>query len=317
MENLLLKYIQGEATEEERLKTEEWIAASPDHQKEFERVRSVWENSKLPLPDGPDVEKAWQRFLKSRDTLTINTAPPSRMSMRKGGRWKVFSGAAALLIIALTVSLLYQNATVQHRTDARTAVLHLPDRSVITLNTGSKLSYERSFNRKERVVTLEGEGFFDVAKDPGKPFLIHVKDVDVMVLGTSFNIRSTADLTEVTVETGMVKVVRGNGSFTLRPRQKIILRKGQNDAEISAIKNQLYQYYRTNVFVCDRTPVSELIQSLNDAYAVDIRIANPMLAQQHLTSKFSRSEKVEDILEKVALTLNARVEQKGALYVLK
>lgn len=317
MENLLLRYIQGEATAEERLKLEDWIAASADNEREFKRIKSIWENSRMPQPDAPDVEEAWQRFLSRRDTMTSDRTFRYPMSKRRGGRWKVSSGAAALLIIALTGYLFYWNSPVQHQSDTDTAVLNLPDHSVVTLNSGSKLSYKRSFNRKERVVTLEGEGFFDVARDPGKPFLIHVKDVDVMVLGTSFNIRSTAELTEVTVETGLVKITREHETFSLSPDQKIIFRKGQAKAELSAVRDQLYQYYRTNVFVCDKTPVNDLVQHLEDAYAVEIRITNPYLAQQHLTSKFSRSEKVEDILEKVALTLNARLEQQGAVFILK
>lgn len=313
MENLLIKYIIGEADILERQQVEAWVEAHPDNKKHFEQTKSVWESSKMAHASNPDVEQAWQRF---QDKINVTKSAP-KMAVRKGGKWKLFAAAAAILVVALAGIQFYWNSSIQFETLAQTETLTLPDQSVATLNSASKLSYTRSFNSKDRVVQLEGEAFFDVAKNPEKPFIIHVKDVDVKVLGTSFNIRSNEDLTEVTVETGSVKVTRANETYTLSPSQKLTFLKSETKASLSTINSQLYQYYRSKMFVCDRTPLPDLVKTLSEVYKVEIKIANPVLEQQLLTSKFPTTAPVQEILETVAMTLNARLEQQGAVYVIK
>lgn len=315
MEDLLIKYIVGEADEQEQQQLEDWMAADPENRKSYERIRTIWENSKMPgVTAAPDVNAAWQRFTVKRAAEETTEVP---MTLRKGGQWKKISMAAAVVLIVLSGILLYWNTPVKYETLAQSEIVKLPDHSVITLNNNSTLSYSRSFNKKERVVNLKGEGFFDVAKNPEKPFLIHVEDVDVMVLGTSFNVRSTKALTEVSVETGVVRVTQGKEIYTLRANDKLVISKTGKQAMVGKIENKLYQYYRTNVFVCDSTPLPELIECLSNAYGVNIKVENPLLTRQHLTSKYPKTDSVQNILEKVALTLSARLEKQGATYVFK
>ena len=316
MEDLLIKYIVGEADAAERKQLEDWMAADPENLKSYERVKTIWENSKIPgIAATPDVAAAWQQF-KVRRAQAADT-PGAEMQLRKGGQWKKVSMAAAVVLIVLTGFLFYWNSPVQYETLAQSETVTLPDESVITLNNHSKLSYTRAFNKKERTVKLEGEGFFDVAKNPEKPFLIHVEDVSIMVLGTSFNVRSAGDLTEVSVETGIVKVTRGKDTYTLKANEKLVLGKRSQQAEVGKIENKLYQYYRTNVFVCDSTPLQDLVNCLSHAYGVTIKVENPLLTRQHLTSKYPKTDSVQNILENVALTLSARLEKQGATYVFK
>lgn len=316
MEDLLIKYIVGEADEQEQQQLEDWMAAAPENRKSYERIRTIWENSKMPgAATVPDVNAAWQRFKVNR--AAVEETPEVRMTLRKGGQWKKISMAAAAVLIVLSGFLFYWNTPVKYETLAQSEIVKLPDHSVITLNNNSALSYSRSFNKKERVVHLKGEGFFDVAKNPEKPFLIHVEDVDVMVLGTSFNVRSTQSLTEVSVETGIVKVTKGKDIYTLRANEKLVISKTGKQAMVGKIENKLYQYYRTNLFVCDSTPLPELIECLSNAYGVNIKVDNPLLTRQHVTSKFPKTDSVQNILEKVALTLSARLEKQGVTYVFK
>src|SRR5690606_20542248 len=138
----------------------------------------------------------------------------------------------------------------------------------------SKLIQANKFNKKDRVVKLEGEAFFDIAKNAEKPFIVQVDKIKVEVLGTSFNVKSYDSLTEVVVETGKVKVQTPKGSFTLLPKETILVNNNTYQITQSHISNQLYQYFRTNLFVCDNTPLNELIFALNKAYNVNIKIKN-------------------------------------------
>jgi len=316
MEDLLIKYIVGEADEQEREQMEDWLAADPKNRSAYDKVKTIWENSKMPgLAKTPDVDAAWQRFKVKR--AEAQERPEGNMTLRKGGQWKKVSMAAAAVLIVLSGFLLYWNTPVKYQTLAQSEIVTLPDHSVITLNNNSKLSYNRSFNKKERVVHLEGEGFFEVAKNPEKPFLIHVEDVDVMVLGTSFNVRATNVFTEVSVETGVVKVTKGKEIYTLRANEKLVINKVNNQARVGKIENKLYQYYRTNLFVCDRTPLPEFISYLSDVYKVTIKVDNPLLLQQHLNGKYPKTDSIQKILENVAQTFSARLEKQGDTFIFK
>ncbi len=107
----------------------------------------------------------------------------------------------------------------------------LPDGSTVWLNAGSKIYYDKDFSGALREVKLEGEAFFDVQKDAGKPFIVHTAGVDIKVLGTAFNVKSyPGDKTvETTLLRGLVEVSRDNyipqQPIVLHPNEKIIIDK--------------------------------------------------------------------------------------------
>lgn len=107
-------------------------------------------------------------------------------------------------------------------------VFTLFDGTRVTLNSESRLEVEDAFNQMDRQVNLIGEGFFEVAKNPDKPFILHTNDFDIRVLGTSFNVKSYPDemrsealLVEGTIEMKS-KGEQGN-SIIVKPNQKVIV----------------------------------------------------------------------------------------------
>jgi len=113
---------------------------------------------------------------------------------------------------------------------SRTRTL-LADGTTVWLNAGSKLSYENDFNGSTREVRLEGEAFFDVVKQPQRPFIVHTSGIDIRVLGTAFNVKSYPEdeNVETTLYRGVVQVLRQEDSagkaIQLIPNQKLILPK--------------------------------------------------------------------------------------------
>jgi transmembrane sensor len=104
----------------------------------------------------------------------------------------------------------------------------LPDGSKVMLNAGSSLRIPVGFNRSGREISLEGEAFFDVARDASKPFVIHTAKMDIKVLGTSFNVKAYPGdaRTETSLLTGSVEILVKDGrneKFILHPREKIIV----------------------------------------------------------------------------------------------
>lgn len=317
MNDLLIKYIVGEASAAEERQILEWRAEKAEHEQEYRRLHTIWEHSKTTsLAGEPDVDAAWSS-LQSRIQQADEAAPtPKRLWL---GSWRNAIAASVALLVVLSGLFVYQkmNGPKEYAADALAKVISLPDNTQITLNKHSKLVCEKGFNKKDRHVRLEGEGFFDVAKNKEKPFIIDVKDINVTVVGTSFNILSTKEKTEIAVESGIVKVSRDHKTYTLKANDKITFRGADREAIVAQIENRLYQYYRTNTFVCDNTPLSQLVEGLSDAYGTRIEVQNAQLEKQQINGKYLKTDSLESILQKVALTMNAQLLKNGNTYILK
>jgi transmembrane sensor len=103
----------------------------------------------------------------------------------------------------------------------------LPDGTMVKLNAGSKLTYDKEYGNTIREVNLTGEAFFDVVKNKEKPFIIHTKKIDIKVLGTTFNVKSYPDeKTETSLVRGSIEVTFKNKlseKVILKPNEKLIV----------------------------------------------------------------------------------------------
>jgi ferric-dicitrate binding protein FerR (iron transport regulator) len=118
--------------------------------------------------------------------------------------------------------------------------IELPDGSIVWLNAGSKLTYDKNFGKELREVTLTGEGYFDVMKMKEKPFIIHTSSINIKVLGTVFNVKAYPEdkHTETSLIRGSVEVTiknRPNDKIILSPSEKLIV---ENDAIIKKGKEK-------------------------------------------------------------------------------
>ena len=316
-DDLLVKYLLDEASSEERMEVETWISASADHRKYFEDLKTIWnESKKLASTSEVDVDAAWGRF-KNRIARPKTQVYPIRRTIP----WLKI--AAMLVIIAgvfLVANLLLQK---NEDADSLTIVakekvmeLKLPDASIATLNKNASLSYPSKFDKNKREVTLKGEAFFNVTADKEKPFIVYVNDVQVRVVGTSFNIRTENGATEIIVESGRVEVIKNNRSVLLGPKEKILVQPVDSVLQKESDTEQLYNHYRTNEFVCDNTPLWKLVEVLNDAYHVNITIGRSELRSLPLDVTFS-NESLEQILKVISLTLDIKVDTTGNRIILR
>jgi len=163
---------------------------------------------------------------------------------------------------------------------------------------------------------LRGEAFFTVTPNKKKPFVISVNDVQITVVGTSFNVKTINGNTEVVVETGIVKVTRAGKTVELKANEEVIA--GPNDSAMrkEKVSDQLYKYYRTKEFVCDDTPLWKLVEVINEAYNSHIVISNPALKDMSMTTTFN-NESLEQVLNVISLTLNIKVIKEGDTIILQ
>jgi transmembrane sensor len=269
---LLVKYLAGEAGADERASAETWIGASDANKKYFEHFKLIWEESqKLAGSSTIDEDKAWNRFRERIQKEYIAVSKP-----KNNFQW--LKVAAIILLVSGTALLgpyffkrndgRFTSATVNNPpvknlrsvTANNIRVDTLPDGSVITLNKYSSIKYPADFKGHNRNVELTGEAFFNVKHDQNKPFVIKANDILITVLGTSFNVKSRGDTTTVIVETGIVSVKKKQNIVTLYAGEKLTTSEKDNTLKKEPNKDKLYRSYfdkkptRTNQSIVKAKP---------------------------------------------------------------
>src|ERR1700754_3726147 len=219
---LLDKYINGNCSAAEEALVKQWYA-SLEHDEGFTPNLSSNEQKVL-------EEKIYDRILSNIGTLNHQKGAAHGSLIHKLQKWHWIGGVAALLLIAITVSIydkIAANKTNRTNTGGQPVVLiannttrickaMLPDGSIVWLNPHSQLKYPKVFAAASREVSMLGECFFEVTKNPKRPFIIRSQAMITKVWGTSFRIRDNAHSGEadVSVVTGKVSVsIKTNQPF--------------------------------------------------------------------------------------------------------
>jgi ferric-dicitrate binding protein FerR (iron transport regulator) len=307
MNELLVKYLADEATPPEWALVEEWISSGEANRHYFQHFQLIWEESRQLAVSMPANEnKAWAKFQRR-----IKKEEAHKNQRSRFGWWKI---AASILVIVgatwFTSSLLNKGTREPELLSVASASEvkkdTLPDGSVATLNKHSVLTYPSYFKGKMRKVNLDGEAFFNVKANKKKPFIIEVNDVQVKVVGTSFNVKSYNGTTEVIVETGIVQVIKDGNATELKAGERVYLSQADTAAAKQVSDDKLYNYYVSKTFVCDNTPLWRLVEKLNEAYGANIRIEREALRKLPLTVTFD-GESLDTILNIISQTLLVKI----------
>ena len=305
-----MKHLLGEASPGEEEAVKEWMNENALNKEYYDQLKKIWDNSKKLAADSTlDVGKAWERFQKR--VAGQNETP--KIINRNRFSWMRIA-ASIILIAGLGIAAYFminnnEPKEMVAQTGQNVLVDTLPDGSVITLNKRSTITYPSKFKGDTRAIALKGEAFFNVAPDKKKPFIISVNDVQVTVVGTSFNIKSENGSTEIVVESGIVQVTRSGKTVELVAGEKIIMSANDSNATREKVSDKLYNYYRSKEFVCEDTPLWKLVQVVNEAYDVKIVIGRKELNDMRLTTTFN-NESLEKVLEVIHLTFDITVIKK-------
>lgn len=316
MDDLLVKYLLGEADDQERRQLEEWLQRHEDNRRYFSQFRLIWEQSKeLAGKSMVSESAAWERFRQRVEPGNTTTVP--KKTVQPFSRYLQVAAVMALLIS--TGLFFYLNRVPEMQVlqaSAGPVTATLPDGSVVTLNTHSVLRYPGVFRGRLREVSLEGEAFFTISPDKTKPFIIDADEVAVKVVGTSFNVKSNEGRTEVIVETGIVEVRKEREAVTLQAQEKAVAEKDSKTLVKERNPDVLYNYYRTNEFICDNTPLWRLTEILEEAFRVKIIIADPAKRDLPLSTHF-RNEQLDHILSVICATFELQARREGSQIILE
>lgn len=318
--DIAAKQLQGKASPAEQEALRQWLAQDPAHMEQFRAQQQLWELTTPVPPVKVDTAAAWQKVKGRLQTQTEKPEPKTIPLYRT--LLRIAASVVLLIGLAWIIQLFffpYYGMQVVRSGNERMAVV-LPDSSHIWLNRNSLLAYEPDFDGEERTVQLEGEAFFEVRRNPKRPFIIETEEVITRVLGTSFNLRAypTEETVELAVATGKVAfsapearteaVVTPGFAATLNKQRNTILKFTTSGANAWAWQSGRLQF--------NGQPLAEVVQVLERYYGVRLQLQHQAIASCRFTGSFEDAA-LEEVLQVLEATLQLEyAKQNHASYIL-
>lgn len=194
----------------------------------------------------------------------------------------------------------------------KTFEVTLSDGTQVTLNADSKFTFPANFlGKPERIVQLEGEAFFKVAKDAKHPFIVVTPSITTTVLGTEFVVKAYAEGNpQVTLLSGSVKVNKTGApsakSVILTPKQQLQLSSDTHTMDVLNVGDQAFLSlkWKDDIFSFNHTSLMEAIQEMGRWYNVGVEISDNSLIKETITLEISRKVSLEDFVNSINLTHN-------------
>ena len=186
--------------------------------------------------------------------------------------------------------------------------LELADGTRVWLNTESKLRYPVAFTGDERRVEMEGEVYFEVAKNREKPFVVTVNGVDIRVLGTSFNVSAYQEDVVTTLVTGKVQLKKGDEQVVLLPNQQAIW--SDDKFKVKQVDARNYVLWKEGIFYFEDVDLEMILDDMARWYNVNIFYVNPTLKKMKFSVEIKRYEDINEILRRIEQTKRVKFEIK-------
>ncbi|MFM8371182.1 MAG: FecR family protein [Bacteroidota bacterium] len=297
-EAVLASYFSGKANPEERSAVEIWRRSAPSNESQFQEYSFVWERS-------GNFEPTLQIDMEAAYTRVLQKAGQAAPVLVVRSRYYYLTRIAAVSAILLVSLLLFRNGANKDEFDqsavatVENQACHLADGTVVWLRNGSKLLYNSSFTRKVR---LTGDGYFEVAHNPERPFSVELDGGGtVEVLGTEFHISQTGNNTSVLVKSGKVRFSPTDDDYpVLTASQKAVFSKKDSRMTISGAASMNELSWHTGGLEFVSTPLSKVMEDLEQYYDVKITMENSALNTCLHTAPLTNSS-LEEVLRVLEL----------------
>ena len=286
-----------------------WLRSNPPNKDKALKAKEMIQllHREYLEPSQEDFDEVFQNLLNSKTSASKS---------RKKDRFNAWWLRAAILILVVGISyfvneLVHQEEMVpqqQHQIITKSnppgqrSQIHLPDRSVVFLNSNSSLKYSTAFSGENREIELQGEAYFEVKRNDSIPFVVRMGNVSVKVLGTVFNanVRDTSNISISLVE-GQVEISQQESTWP-----NLILEAGQKAiAKPEKIRTIPYQYkdvaWKEGVIVFENASLPEIKKILEQWYGVKININNQPDRKWNYNAKFKNTS-LDIILTRMSFT---------------
>ncbi|HQQ96680.1 MAG TPA: FecR domain-containing protein [Cyclobacteriaceae bacterium] len=311
IDDLIGKVLAGEASQEEKMRLEQWAQQDPGNRAYVAGLRTIFERAgSTGVQHQFDTDAAWlkvKRQLRHDNQRFLLT--PRRIA------------AAIATLIGVGLILFQMNKTQPAAiVRAEQQVVHdtLPDGSKTILNKNTTLAYTYDSRKKMRIVKLSGESFFEVKHEVDRHFVIEAADLRIEDIGTSFNVKAYpgSDTVEVAVQEGEVHMyIPGQDGLHLVAGEAAIYTHSEHLFSRLEKADTNVLAYKTGILSFRNTYLKSIVDKINDLYDARIRLDNPDIASCRMTVNF-HGENVDTMVDIIAETLNLTVARKQGEIIL-
>lgn len=312
--DLLARYFAGECSEEEINRVEKWRNEDPSNKKAFDDFSAIW-NISDNRSFNPDLKKALSAVNDKIDREENKT--------KQRGPDYFLIRIAAVLILGLLSWILIQtlgDKNIHFNSGKEIVSITLSDGSQITLNKNSTLVYPEIFNRKSRKIRLSGEAYFEVTKDPNRPFVIEAEGSFTKVLGTSFNIKAIEGENEI-----VLTVDEGKVSFSGKKKnESIVLKTGEKgtlNKELLKINKETFLddndlSWKNKELNFKDVSLKNVLSAMETLYKIEIKTSNQSLDSITVVLDIPAGTSAEDALNALSYITGTVLIKADTGYVL-
>lgn len=331
-QEILHKYFNGTASDNERQEVLAWVDASPANKEEFLQREADFVFGNLPDREPSQAARA----------QIMHVVEPKRKRLRI---LSAVASAAAIFVVGAFIWVLHDNNRLNNQVASLTAqnqkliaipelvqgesvlsykvnpgvkgTIVLPDGSEVILNSASTLRTPARFENGKRVVELEGEGYFKVESNPDWPMYVRTsRGVTVKVTGTEFNLSTYSDdaALKLTLVRGKVSLLdeKSETEVVVREKEEVVVgaRAQLEKPTRKTADMKLNTSWKDGYLVFDNTPIREVIKKMERWYGVDITVADARVMNNTFTASF-RSESLQQVLTLLDITCSIKSKIKS------
>ena len=331
-QEILHKYFNGTASDDERREVLAWVDASPANKEEFLQREADFVFGNLPDSEPSQAARA----------QIMHVVEPKRKRLRI---LNAVASAAAIFVVGAFIWVLHDNNRLNHQVASLTAqnekliaipeliqgesvlsykvnpgvkgTIVLPDGSEVILNSASTLRTPARFENGKRVVELEGEGYFKVESNPDWPMYVRTsRGVTVKVTGTEFNLSTYSDdaALKLTLVRGKVSLLdeKSETEVVVREKEEVVVgaRTQLEKPTRKTADMKLNTSWKDGYLVFDNTPIREVIKKMERWYGIDITVADSKVMNNNFTASF-RSESLQQVLTLLDITCGIKSKIKS------
>ncbi len=299
--NLVIKFLKGETSPEENENIRNFLK-DDTNKKVYDEIVLIWKASYKNIHIDQKKKEIELKKLTNRIERIHNKEKISIISTHKRKRTvqSIAKIAAILLVLVIPFSIYFRNyvgnpdiiddlitkTTLQGQ---RSSII-LSDGTKVYLNSNTQLTYPKTFSENKRQISLVGEAYFEVTKDPNRPFLIKTGNLITKVLGTTFNTKAFEEdsIISISLVEGKVKILdqANNDLDILEPSQEFVYKKSSNQYAKQAFDLDKVTAWKNNILIFDGERLEDISKILERWYGVKIIIKNNAIKKCKLKAKF-------------------------------
>jgi transmembrane sensor len=326
-EEFLIDIFSGNLSEENQQRLSDLLHSNQEFKARFEEMLKLQALSMVPA-----IESGKQANYAS--ILDKIKSDPS--SHRSGFRFSSLKNIAAgfILIVSVSLAIIYGYSDLTSPDDtafyfetfspvgSQTKII-LPDSSIVWLNSASSLKYNKAYGKKSREVTLDGEGYFEVANKDVPPFVVRTSALTVNVLGTVFNVRAYTEDENVTVNliNGSVNLslptTGSPGMYRMKPNEQVVFNKQTQQFESSQTDATRSALWTTGKLCFVDATFGQITRDLERKYDVAIQIADNSIKSEMFSGSIDINLSLKEVLDYIDVDKKFTIRQQGDTLVIE